>query len=78
MIIRVRYFAYFKEKIRKNFELIELNQPFSVEELRKKISEAHNIDEEKILVAVNGAFADLTRVLRSDDEVAIFPPVSGG
>lgn len=78
MMFKVRYFAYFKEKVGDENELIELEQPYSVNNLRKKISGLHQIDEEKILIAVNGSFADLNRVLKSDDEIAIFPPVSGG
>jgi molybdopterin converting factor subunit 1 len=77
-MFKVRYFAYFKEKIGADTECIELEEPYSVKNLRKKISGFHQIDEDKILIAVNGSFADLNRVLKSNDEIAIFPPVSGG
>ncbi len=78
MMFKVRYFAYFKEKVGADTGCIELEKPHSVSNLRKKISHLHQIDEEKILIAVNGSFADLNRVLKFDDEIAIFPPVSGG
>jgi len=78
MMFKVRYFAYFKEKVGADTGYIELDEPHSVNNLRKEISNLHQIDEEKILIAVNGSFADLNRVLKSDDELAIFPPVSGG
>ncbi len=78
MMFKVRYYAYFKEKVGADTGCIELGEPYSVNNLRKKISDLHQIDKEKILIAVNGSFADLNRVLKSDDEIAIFPPVSGG
>lgn len=78
MMFKVRYFAYFKEKVGADTGIIELDEPYSVSNLRKKISGLHQIDEEKILIAINGSFADLNRVFNSDDEIAIFPPVSGG
>ena len=78
MIFKVRYFAYFKEKLGADTGYIELEKPHSVNNLRKKISHLHKIDEEKILIAINGSFADLKKILKADDEIAIFPPVSGG
>lgn len=52
----------------------------TVEELRRRVLAAHrrleNLDQ--VLVAVNGSFADLRIVIVEGDEVALFPPVSGG
>ena len=36
------------------------------------------LDSEQSLVAVNQTLADDTQVLKSGDEVAFFPPVTGG
>jgi molybdopterin converting factor small subunit len=49
--------------------------------LKKRVQGLHTAlkeQEDNILVAVNGSFAEPTRVLRKGDEVALFPPVSGG
>jgi molybdopterin converting factor small subunit len=35
-------------------------------------------DRDQVLVAVNGVFAPLETVVEEGDEVAFFPPVSGG
>jgi len=61
-------------------ETLELPEGTTVEELRRHVLAAHrrleNLDQ--VLVAVNGSFADLRMVIVEGDEVALFPPVSGG
>jgi len=80
MRIRVRYFASVKEWIGAKEETLELPEGTTVEGLRRRVLAAHrrleNLDQ--VLVAVNGSFADLSRVVVEGDEVALFPPVSGG
>ena len=61
-------------------ETLELPEGTTVEELRRRVLAAQrrleNLDQ--VLVAVNGSFADLRMVIVEGDEVALFPPVSGG
>ena len=61
-------------------EMLELPEGTTVEELRRRVLVAHRRLEnvEQVLVAVNGSFADLRMVIVEGDEVALFPPVSGG
>ena len=61
-------------------ETLELPEGTTVEELRRCVLAAHRRLEnvEQVLVAVNGSFADLRMVIVEGDEVALFPPVSGG
>lgn len=53
----------------------------TVEELRNRLAaEYPALDRygSALLVAVNGEYVNDTAVLSADDEVAVFPPVSGG
>ena len=69
-----------KEWVGQREETLELPEGTTVEELRRRVLAAQrrleNLDQ--VLVAVNGSFADLRMVIVEGDEVALFPPVSGG
>jgi len=80
MRIRVRYFASVREWVGAREETLDLPEGTTVEGLRRRVLAAHGRHEnpEQVLVAVNGSFADLGRVIVDGDEVALFPPVSGG
>jgi len=80
MRIRVKYFASIREWTGLKEEEIEVPEKCTADDLRKKVLSLHNKLELEgnILVAVNGSFVDLNKVLNPQDEVALFPPVSGG
>jgi molybdopterin synthase catalytic subunit/molybdopterin synthase sulfur carrier subunit len=81
MRLRVRYFASIREFTGIKEEQLEVPEGSTAESLKKRVQGLHTAlkdQEDSILVAVNGSFVEPTRVLRQGDEVAFFPPVSGG
>ncbi|MBN1683666.1 molybdopterin converting factor subunit 1 [Candidatus Bathyarchaeota archaeon] len=80
MKIEIKYFASIKEWTGLKKEIIEVPEKTTVEELRKIIVKRYNkLDiENNLLVAINGSFVDLKEIIKERDEIAIFPPVSGG
>ncbi len=81
MRLRVRYFASIREWTHLREEEVDLPEGSTAEALKREVERLHDkLDnpEGTILVAVNGGFVEPTRVLRQGDEVALFPPVSGG
>ncbi len=81
MRLRVRYFASIREWTRLREEEMELPDGSTAEQLKWEVERRHDkrdSPEGAILVAVNGGFVEPTRVLSEGDEVALFPPVSGG
>ena len=84
--ISVLYFAWLRERVGRAEET--LAPPSSVTTVAELISwlaerdDAHAAafrDRKSVLrCAVNEEFADLATVLRDGDEVAFFPPVTGG
>ena len=52
----------------------------TVGELRQELSERFPelLDLKSLFIAVNNDYADDDRVLKSTDEIALIPPVSGG
>jgi sulfur-carrier protein len=81
MMLRVRYFASIREFTGLKEEQLEVPEGSTAEALKRKVQGLHvslKPEEGNILVAVNGSFVEPKRILKPGDEVALFPPVSGG
>jgi sulfur-carrier protein len=79
--LRVRYFASIREFTGLREEELEVPEGSSAGFLERKVLELHSslrTQEENIFLAVNGSFVESKQILRQGDEVALFPPVSGG
>ncbi len=77
MKVDIKYFAFFREKAGKKEESIEGNF-ISVKELIDYLQEKYGIDTKALMVAVNRNVVSIEKELSEGDEVAVFPPVSGG
>ena len=81
MKVMVRYFASIREATGVKEEEIELPDGGTIETLIREAKALHSMLEVQnrvIIVSVNGEFVEANRRLNATDEVAIFPPVSGG
>ncbi len=77
MSITVRYFASLKENIGRGDDRVEITDSVTVAELWHRLNP--NIDlPDNILVAVNMDYAKKDCKVSDGDEVAFFPPVTGG
>ena len=79
MPIKICYFASLKETLEKSEDEIygSENEPLTA----KKVWQLANPNKqlpENILVAINMEYAELDDQVKDDDEVAFFPPVTGG
>lgn len=81
MEIEIRLFATLKDRAGKDRVWVSLEEPADVEALLSATAEAHPSLAPALptaLVAVNKAYASSSTVIHPGDEVAVFPPVSGG
>lgn len=81
-MIKVLFFAQTRELIGVDELNVEEQFP-NVEALRQYLVSqgdkwALALDKEKLLVAINQTLATLESVIENGDEVAFFPPVTGG
>lgn len=81
----VHYFASIREKLGLSTEQVELpSQVDTVNALVALLIEQHGSDWEgvlkksSVLVAVNQSVASFTSTVTNGDEIAFFPPVTGG
>jgi len=78
MNITVRYFANMRDQMGRAEETVTLEgDAVTVEDLWGKVS-ANRAIPGNVLIAVNMEYTDSSRVLKNGDEVAFFPPVTGG
>ena len=81
--MKIKYFAWIKDITNKDYDELNTNCPTNIEELKSLLS-AKYPDLEKHLTnnilwfAINMEYISINQDLNFNDEVAIFPPVSGG
>jgi molybdopterin converting factor subunit 1 len=81
MIVHVLLFATLKEQFGQRSLSVELKEPARVSDLLLKLKQQYpqfDGHSKNLLVSVNKNFAELNQTLNARDEVALFPPVSGG
>ena len=83
MTIRVLFFAKIKESLGVNFIDLKLTTPTSIEEIRNSlfcefINNKSLFLPKNSLVAVNQEIITENIMINQNDEVAFFPPVTGG
>lgn len=76
MKINVKYFASMRDRVGRSDERVELADGATVSGLWGAVSK--EALPENTLIAVNMEYTDLSHVLKDGDEVAFFPPVTGG
>ena len=81
--MKIRYFAWIKDITNKDYEIINKDYPGDINELKNIINIMYpdlkkHISEDILRFAVNNEYTSTNKKLDSTDEIAIFPPVSGG
>jgi len=76
-MITVKFFASLREQVGKSEIQLDFAEPLSLAQVW-----AHACDNaplpSHILMAVNMEYSDQNRLVQAGDEVAFFPPVTGG
>lgn len=81
----VKYFSWIKEHIGKSEE--QINLPSNITNVNQLINYLNEIDEkyniifekkELIKIAVNKTYSSFDTNINDNDEIAFFPPVTGG
>jgi len=77
MSIKVRYFASLKESIGRSEDELVFTKTMSVADVWKQVSNGKERSD-NILAAVNMDYVQFDYLVKDADEVAFFPPVTGG
>jgi len=76
MKVSVKYFASMRETMGKADDIADLNDGSTVNDLWANVATVPMV--ENTLIAVNMEYTNVDHVLVDGDEVAFFPPVTGG
>jgi molybdopterin synthase sulfur carrier subunit len=77
MTIKVLYFASLKELFGTNEQVIKSAGIATVADVWQRVSEGYAVSQ-SVLNSVNQEYAELDTPVKPGDEVAFFPPVTGG
>ncbi|HHM05719.1 MAG TPA: molybdopterin converting factor subunit 1 [Gammaproteobacteria bacterium] len=78
MSVKIRYFANMRDRMGRAEEAVSLDsETITVAELWGRMSPGQALPE-NVLIAVNMEYTDGAHVVKDGDEVAFFPPVTGG
>ncbi len=82
-MIKILLFAQLREVLKCHQLEFPLSTPLTVAELKSQLAGRGDLwhlmfAEQEVLVAVNQVMRDNDTILGSGDEVAFFPPVTGG
>lgn len=77
MSIRVKYFASLRDRLGRREDSLETDRPLTVAEVWSRLWPDTPLPPH-VLTAVNMEYTDLDHPVRDNDEVAFFPPVTGG
>ena len=82
--MKILYFAKLKQLIGKSEDLIEINNKMRVIDVINELKNKNSIylnafeDTKNIQYAVNCEYVDNEYFVNNNDELALFPPVTGG
>jgi len=78
MQVSVKYFASLRELMGEASSVVDIEENISVNELWQSILESKKVVFDNVMMAVNMEYVKSEHQLKSGDEVAFFPPVTGG
>tara|TARA_B100001094_G_C17938897_1_gene674523 strand:+ start:498 stop:743 length:246 start_codon:yes stop_codon:yes gene_type:complete len=81
--MKIKYFAWIKEITNKELEEIDSFEINNLDKLKKFVVSKYpdlkkHLDQEILRFAVNQEYVVDNIDLKKEDEIAVFPPVSGG
>ncbi len=81
--VTVRFFARLREQLDTDSVAVPISEPATVADVLKTLADRGGVWAElcadsRVMIAVNQAMAKTTTPLKPRDEVAFFPPVTGG
>ena len=79
----IKYFAWVRDITNKDLDKINKDHTNSINELKLKLSNLYpelekHINSDVLRYAINMEYTSTEKELNSTDEIAVFPPVSGG
>jgi len=78
MQVSVKYFASLRELMGESSVFIDINKESSIDDVWQHVTKNKKIELDNVMATVNMEYVKPSYVIRDGDEIAFFPPVTGG
>jgi molybdopterin synthase sulfur carrier subunit len=78
MQVSVKYFASLRELMGESSVFIDINKESSIDDVWQHVTKNKKIELDNVMATVNMEYVKSSYVIRDGDEIAFFPPVTGG
>ena len=79
MKVEVKFFARCREIVGEKVKELEVEEGMKIQDIIDLLlKEYPELKKEKLIISLNHKYVSRDAELKEDDEVAVFPPVSGG
>ena len=78
MQVSVKYFASLRELMGESSMFIAIDKESSIDDVWQHVTKNKKIELDNIMATVNMEYVKSSYVIRDGDEIAFFPPVTGG
>ena len=79
MKVEVKFFARCREIVGEKIKELEVEEGVKIQDLIDLLLTKYpELKKEKLIISLNHKYAPLNANVKANDEVAVFPPVSGG
>ena len=78
MQVSVKYFASLRELMGESSVFIDIDKESSIDDVWQHVTKYKKIELDNVMATVNMEYVKSSYVIRDGDEIAFFPPVTGG
>ena len=78
MQVTIKYFASLRELMGESSRIINIDEKSSVDDIWQLLKDSKQVEFDNIMATVNMEYVKNDKELKEGDEVAFFPPVTGG
>jgi len=77
-MVKIKLIGYIAEIFGYREKTVKIEKPIQLKELLRSPQKLENIDQERIIILINGAPATLNSTIKDKDEITMMQIVSGG
>ena len=78
MQVSIKYFASLRELMGESSVFIDIDKESSIDDVWQHVTKNKKIELDNVMATVNMEYVKSSYVIRDGDEIAFFPPVTGG
>ena len=78
MKVTIKYFASLRELMGESSRIINIDEKSSVDDIWQLLKDSKQVEFDNVMATVNMEYVKNDKELKEGDEVAFFPPVTGG